>query len=138
MLLEGFPLPPLSLLSTISKVKIDAIKCVQALKKAGKTSDDICLLFGEMYLQLCEVYFGGEMIGSNENEELYKGIVCFIKVGFKEAIPHVIKSSPEITINVAWFRDKLIECLDVLYQCDFNVRVIVYDNHHPNVSTFTK
>ena len=50
-------------------------------------SEDICLLFDEMYLQKCEEYFGGELIGSDENGELYKGIVCFMIVGLKESIP---------------------------------------------------
>ena len=69
MLLEDFPLPSLSLLSKISKGKIDAIKCEQALKKNGKISKDTYLLFDEMYLQKCEEYFGGELIGSDENGE---------------------------------------------------------------------
>ena len=51
MLLEGIPLPSLSLLSKISKGKIGAIKYAQALKKDGKISEDIHLLFDEMYLQ---------------------------------------------------------------------------------------
>ena len=67
MLFEDFPLPFLSLLSKISKGKIDAIKYAQILKKNGKISEDICLLFDEMYLQKCEEYFGGELIGSDQN-----------------------------------------------------------------------
>ena len=59
-------------LTKISKGKIDAIKCAQALKKDGKISEDICLLFDEMYLQKCEEYFGGELIGSDENGEFIK------------------------------------------------------------------
>ena len=72
MLFEDFPSPSLSLLSKISKGKIDAIKCAQALKKDGKISEDICLLFDEMYLQKYEEYFGGELIGSDENGEFIK------------------------------------------------------------------
>ena len=72
MLLEDFPLPSLSLLCKISKEKIDAIKCVQALKKDRKISEDICLLFDEMYLQKCGEYFGGELISSDENGEFIK------------------------------------------------------------------
>ena len=72
MLFEDFPLPFLFLLSKISKAKINAIKCAQALKKDGKISEDICLLFDEMYLQKCEVYFGGKLTGSDENEEFIK------------------------------------------------------------------
>ena len=80
MLLEDFPLPSLSLLSKISKGKITSIKYAIALKKDGKISEDICLLFDEMYLQKCEEYFGDELIGSDENGELYKEIVCFMTV----------------------------------------------------------
>ena len=80
MLLEDFSLPSLSLLSRISKGKISSIKYTIALKKDGKISEDICLLFDEMYLQKCEEYTGDELTGSDENGELYKDIVCFMIV----------------------------------------------------------
>ena len=48
MLLQG--LPSLPLLSKIGKGKFNAIKYAQALKKDAKISEDICLLFDEMYL----------------------------------------------------------------------------------------
>ena len=35
-------------------------------------SEDICLLFDEMHLQKCEEYFGGELIGSDEDREFIK------------------------------------------------------------------
>lgn len=66
-----------------------------------------------------------------------KGIVCFIIVGLQESILYVIESCTKITIKVAYLRDELTECFDVLYQCSFNVRAIVYDNHQSNVSPFT-
>ena len=59
MLLEDFPLPSLSKL-----VKEKSVLYAQALKKDGKVSEDICLLFDERYSQKCEEYFGGEQIGS--------------------------------------------------------------------------
>ena len=70
-----------------------------------------CLLFDEMHLQKCEEYFGVEQIGSGNNGELYKGTIYFMIAGLKEST-HVIKSSLQITINAAWFRDELFECLD--------------------------
>ena len=57
------------------------------MKKDGKISEDIRLLFDEMYLQKCEEYFEGELIGSDENGELYKEIVYFMIVRLKEFIP---------------------------------------------------
>ena len=43
-------------------------------KRDGQISEDICLLLDEMYLQKFERYFGGELVGFDENGELYKGI----------------------------------------------------------------
>ena len=40
------------------------------MRKDGKISEDIIHLFYEMNLQKCEEYFGGELIGSDENREL--------------------------------------------------------------------
>ena len=59
----------------VIKGKIHAIIYPQTLKKDGKISEDICLLFDEMYLQKCEEYFRGEQNGFCENGELYKGII---------------------------------------------------------------
>ena len=78
MLLADFPLQSVSLLSKISKGKIDVIKHAQTLEKDRKISEYIYFFFGEMYLQKCEEYFGGEQIGSEENGEWYKGIACFM------------------------------------------------------------
>ena len=85
MLLEDFPLPSLSLLSNARKGKIGAIKCLQALEKDGKISEDICLSFDKMYLQKRDEYFGGGLIGSDKNVKLYKVITSFMKVGLNES-----------------------------------------------------
>ena len=41
-------------------------------------------------------------------------------------------------INPSWLRDEIFECLNILYQCDVNVRATVSDNHQSNASTFKK
>ena len=43
-------------------------------------SEDFYLLFDEMYLQKCQEYFGGELLGFDVNGQLYKEIVCFMTV----------------------------------------------------------
>ena len=58
------------------------------------------MIFDEMYLQKRQEYFGGEMIGGDDEGELYKGIICFMIVGLKESIPYVIKKS--IASNQQW------------------------------------
>ena len=47
------------------------------------------------------------MIGFDDEGELYKGIDCFMIVGLKESIPHVIKSSTETDIDANWFGTEL-------------------------------
>ena len=84
------------------------------LRNDGKSSDDICLLFDEMYLQKCEEYFGGDMMGSNDAGELYKGLVCFMVIGLKQSIPYIIKSLPEVSIDANWLKEEIFKCLDVL------------------------
>ena len=53
----------------------------QIFKIAMVISEDVVLMFDEMYLQKCEEYCGGEIIGANENNELYKGLLSFTIVG---------------------------------------------------------
>ena len=81
------------------------------MKKDGKISEDICLLFDEMYLQKCEEYFGGELIGSDQNGELDKGMVCFIiREEMEESIP--CDQAVSRNNNAAWLKDELFECPD--------------------------
>ena len=47
-------------------------------------------IFDEMYLQKNEEYLGREIIGCDDEGELYKGIVCFMIVGLNESIPYEI------------------------------------------------
>ena len=58
--------------------KLDAVKCATTLKSQGAISEDVVLMFDEMYLQRCEEYSAGEIIGANENNELYKGLLSFM------------------------------------------------------------
>ena len=138
ILQNDFPLPSLPLLKKICSGSIDAVKCAQMLKKEGKISEDVCLMFDEMYLQKSEEYFAGNLIGCDGEGDMYKGIVCFMIVGLKESVPYVIKSSPETKVSATWLKDELLDCLDTLRQCGFNTRIIVCDNHPSNVSTFKK
>ena len=70
LLMKEFPFPSLFLLKKITEGQLDAVKCVKSLKSQGVISEDVVLMFDEMYLQKCEEYCGGEIIGANENNEL--------------------------------------------------------------------
>ena len=91
-----------------------------------------------MYLQKSQEYFGGEMIGGDDEGELYKDIICFMIVGSKESIPYVIKSSPETNIDANWLKTELLDSLKIPSNCGFRVKAIVCDNHPVNVSSFKK
>ena len=48
----------------------------------------------EMYLQKATQYHGGEYVGADEEENLYKGIVAFMVVGLKESISYITQAIP--------------------------------------------
>ena len=126
---KDFPLLSIPLLKKICSEAIDAVKCARTLKNEGKISENVCLLFDEMYLQKCEKHFGGDLIGCDEDGNLYKGLVCFMIISLKESVTYVIKSSPQTEISADWLKNEVLECLDVLIKCD---------NHPSNVSAFIK
>ena len=87
ILQKDFPLLSIRLLKKICSGAIDAVKCAQTLKNEGKISEDVCLLFNEIYLQKCQEYSGGDLIRWSEDGNLYKALVCFMIVGLKEPVP---------------------------------------------------
>ena len=42
-----------------------------SLRIEGNISEDVCMIFDEMYLQKSQQYFGGEMIDCDNEGELY-------------------------------------------------------------------
>ena len=54
----------------ITEGKLDAVKCAKSFKSQELISKDVVLIFDDMYLQKCEKYRCGEIIGGNENNEL--------------------------------------------------------------------
>ena len=79
----------------ITEGGIDTVKALQKLKETGKISKDVVLIFDEMFLQRCEEYFAGKLIGADEKQELYKGVVSFMIAGLKETESFVVKAVPE-------------------------------------------
>ena len=128
----------MSLLRKIVTGDIDAAKSAKLLKDEEKISSDVCLIFDKMYLQKCEEYTGGQLIGAATNFELYKGIVSFTIIGIKQNTPYIIKSVPEIKIHADWLKNQIIGCLKVLTDCGFKVRMIISDNHHVTLLPFTR
>ena len=70
--MKEFPFPSLSLLKKITKGQLDAVKCPKSLKSQGVISEDIVLMFDEMYLQKCEECCGSQIIGANGDSEKFE------------------------------------------------------------------
>ena len=70
-----------------------------------------------MYLQKCEEYSGDEIIGADENNELFKGLLSFMIVGLKENVPYVIKSVSEVKINGKLIKEQISDSLKILKDC---------------------
>ena len=136
MLRKDYKLPSLSLLKKLVSGKIDPINSVKILKENGSISEDVILLFDEMYLQKCEEYAGGETIGADENGQLYKGVVCFMVIGLKDNVPYVINSIPENEISGQMLKREILNCVKFLHENGFNVRGVVSDDHSSNVSAY--
>ena len=91
-----------SLLKKVTEGQLDAVKCAKSLKSQGVISEDVVLMLYEIYLQKCKEYCGGEIIGANKNNELYKGLLSLMIIGLKENVPYIIKSVPERNIDGKW------------------------------------
>ena len=77
-------------------------------------------MFDDMYLQKCEEYCGGEIIGSNEINELYKGLLSFMIAGLKENAPYVIRYVLERNIDGKWINEQFLGSLKTLKNCSFS------------------
>ena len=136
LLMREFPFSSLSLLKKITEGQLDVVKCPKSLKLQGVISKDIVSMFDEMYVQKCEEYCGGEIIGANRNNELYKRLLSFTTVGLKENVPCIIKSARERNTDGKWIKEQILGSLKTLKKCRFRVRAIVSDNHSVGVLAY--
>ena len=88
-----------------------------------------------MYLQKSQEYCGGELIGCDEDGNLFKGLVGFMIVGLQKSTPYVIKSIPETKIEGEWLKTEIIE---TLHSLGFSARAVIAGNHSSNISAFSK
>ena len=90
-----------------------------------------------MYPQKCLQYQDGKIIGSDENINLFKGIMIFKIVRSKKSIPFVLKAIPEIKIEGKWLSTHVEESIQALHQTGFAVHAFVMGNHATNVSAYS-
>ena len=92
LLLEKFPIQSLPLLNKIQQGGVDAIKALKTAHEIDSFSCDCILMIDEMHLQKSAQYQSGKYVGVDKDGNLYKGIVAFMKVGFKLSMPFVVQA----------------------------------------------
>ena len=91
---KEYNLPSLSFIAKLKLGGIDNIKALAALKAANSISEDVVILYDEMYLEQCDQYSGGKVEGLDTDGNLYTEIVCFMIVGLKSSESYVIRAVP--------------------------------------------
>ena len=112
---EKFGMHSLSLQHKTASGNVGTASVTTALKQQRRISGDFILILDKIYLQESEEYFGRDIFRTNEDRDLYKGMLCFVIIGLKNSIPCVIKSVPENELSDQFIKDPLIECLKILH-----------------------
>ena len=96
--MKEFPFPSLSQ-NKITERQIDTMKYVKSLKWQRVISEDVVLMFDEMYLQKYEEYCGDEIIGANENNELRIALICDHRIKRKCSLLSNLFQRETLTVN---------------------------------------
>jgi hypothetical protein len=106
-MLEQFPLPSVSVLKKLSQGGVDSLKACKLLLERGKMDKDVILMIDEIYIQKDVQYQGGKLIGTDEDGNLFKGVMTFMIVSMKKSIPFVVKAIPETKIEGKWLSKEI-------------------------------
>ena len=99
------------------------------LLEGNAISKGVILMFDEnheMYLKKNEDYVGGELVGANEDGQLYRGTLCFIIiVGLQESVK--VKANPEMEMSSDVLKNEIEGLIKDLHDTGFNVSAeIIY------------
>ena len=97
-----------------------------------------CVLIVEMYLQKSVQYHSSDLVGQDEERNLFKGIVVLIIVSLKMYISIAIQSLPDTKITREWLKCEINKCVLDLAEVGFKVRAVITDDHPSNVNAFTQ
>ena len=111
LLLEKFLLSSFSLFEKIQRGGVDSITAAKSLLEKGHFSQDCVLMVDGMYLQKGTQFHSGEYFGTNEDDELCRGIMVFMITDQENIIPLVIKTCLEITVNGEWLPQEILKCI---------------------------
>ena len=121
----------------LNEKKMDKpLKSAKLLLHEKKMDKDVILLLDEMYLQKDVQYHQGQLLGTDQDGNLYKSIVTFMIVGLRKNIAFVVRAVPESKIEGKWLSQHIDECLKSLHQVGFEVHAVISDNHATNAAAF--
>ena len=81
-------------------------------------------------------YQDRELVGADNERNLYKGVIIFMINRLKKFIPFVIKNIPDIKIEGKWLSEHIDNCITSFNSVEYNVCAIISDNHSTNVLAF--
>ena len=91
-----------------------------------------------MHLQQQVQYDGQDIIGCNENLEMFKSILCFMVFSFRKTVLYIIKTVPIVKLSSNIVFNWILKCLKVLSDANFQPHCVISDNHQSNISAFNK
>ena len=138
LLVNHLPLPSISLLKRLNQGGVEPLKAVKLLLNERKIDKDIVLLTNEMYLQKEVQFQQGKLIGCDDNDDLFEGIMTFMITGIRKNVPFAVQSSARIENRGKLLFGQIVESIQSLHEIGFHMRAVIADNHHSNVSAFNK
>ena len=82
-------------------------------------------------------YQDGQLVGADNEVNLFKGVMTFMINSLKKYVPFVIKAIPEIKIEGKWLSEHLDNGITSLNSVGFNVCAVISDNHSTNILSLT-
>lgn len=95
-MLEKFSMPSLLLLTKIQQ-GVDSLKAFQIKRDEGKILNYLIMMVNKMYLQKSTECQAGEYVGSDKEDNLFKGIMTFIMIELKQSVLFVVQVILEVT-----------------------------------------
>ena len=101
------------------------MKALKMMKDKNAISDDVIVMYDEMYLQQCEEYAAGKVEGSNDDGELYNGVLAFMVIGLQKNVPFIVRAVTKTKLTAEMIKEELEKTLDVVMEAGFNVSLFM-------------
>ena len=125
LLAEEYKLPSTSYLSKLKSAGIDAVKALKVVKDKNLISEDVVMMFDEMYIQQYEEYSAGKFGESNADGEFYTGVLAFMIVGLKSSVSFVVRAIPKTKLTAEFIQKEMEKTLSVIMDAGFNVSLLI-------------